>query len=247
MKWARTTAGGKVALQHMRTAIITGASRGIGFSTARLFAAQGWRIINLSRSQLSGFDAHNIRVDLAHPAWENSCKDELLQQLVGSERICLVHNAGRAEGGSVFEATPEALQGTLQINLLTPFRLSQIVRSLLTSGSSVLFVGSTLAEKAVAGYSPYIISKHALVGLMRATCQDLIGTGVHTACICPGFVDTPMLRERCDEVLLGKVRRQIALGRLLDPEEIAQLLWFCAENPAVNGSVLHANLGQVER
>ncbi|HEX2881204.1 MAG TPA: SDR family oxidoreductase [Polyangiaceae bacterium] len=231
----------------MRTAIITGASRGIGFSTARAFADKGWRIINLSRSKLAQFDAHNILVDLASPGWESGCRDQLLDVLGHCERICLVHNAGRAEGGSVFDATPEALQATLQINLLTPFRLSQVVRPALTPGSSILFVGSTLAEKAVAGYSPYIVSKHALVGLMRSTCQDLIGTGIHTACVCPGFVDTPMLRERCDEAWLTKIRRQIAQGRLLDPDEIARLLLFCAENPAVNGSVLHANLGQVER
>lgn len=231
----------------MRTAIITGASRGIGYSTARSFAEQGWRIINLSRSKLSEFGAHNIAVDLASASWETACKEPLLALLNDAERICLVHNAGRALGGSVFEATPEDLQATLQINLLTPFRLSQVARPLLKPGSSILFVGSTLADKAVAGYSPYIISKHALLGLMRSTCQDLIGTGVHTACICPGFVDTPMLRERCDDVVLGKIRKQIALGRLLDPDEIARLLLFCAENPAVNGSVLHANLGQVER
>jgi NAD(P)-dependent dehydrogenase (short-subunit alcohol dehydrogenase family) len=231
----------------MRTAIITGASRGIGFSTARLFAAQGWRIINLSRSKLSEFEAHSIAVDLAAPNWESVCKDSLLGALSGSEQICLVHNAGRAEGGSVFEADPQALQGTLQLNLLAPFRLSQIVRPHLTPGSSVLFVGSTLSEKAISGYSPYIISKHALLGLMRATSQDLIGTGIHTACICPGFVDTPMLRERCDEVVLERIRRQIALRRLVEPDEIARLLLFCANNPAINGAVLHANLGQVER
>jgi NAD(P)-dependent dehydrogenase (short-subunit alcohol dehydrogenase family) len=231
----------------MRTAIITGASRGIGFSTARAFADKGWRIINLSRSKLAQFDAYNIVVDLGDPAWEKTCGEALLGLLGQCERICLVHNAGRAEGGSVFEATPEALQTTLQINLLSPFRLSQVVRPAMTPGSSILFVGSTLAEKAVSGYSPYIISKHALVGLMRSTCQDLIGTGIHTACVCPGFVDTPMLRERCDEALLTKIRRQITQGRLIDPDEIARLLVFCAENPAINGSVLHANLGQVER
>jgi NAD(P)-dependent dehydrogenase (short-subunit alcohol dehydrogenase family) len=231
----------------MRTAIITGATRGIGFSTARLFAGQGWSIINLSRTNLEEFGAQNVSVDLADPTWESSCKDRLLPLLAGADKICLVHNAGRAQGGSVFEATPEALQSTLQINLLTPFRLTQLVRGHLTVGSSVLFVGSTLSEKAIAGYSPYVISKHALVGLMRATCQDLIGSGIHTACVCPGFVDTPMLRERCDETVLERIRKQIALKRLLDADEIAQLIWFCAENPSINGSVLHANLGQVER
>jgi NAD(P)-dependent dehydrogenase (short-subunit alcohol dehydrogenase family) len=138
------------------------------------------------------------------------------------------------------------LEGSLQVNLLAPFRLTQLLRPALVPGSSILFLGSTLSEKAVAGSAPYVVSKHALVGLMRATCQDLQGSGVHTACICPGFVDTPLLRERLDAATLAQIQGQVTFGRLLDPDEIARLLLFCAENPSINGAVLHANLGQVE-
>jgi 3-oxoacyl-[acyl-carrier protein] reductase len=62
-------------------------------------------------------------------------------------------------------------------------------------GSSVLYVGSTLSEKAVPGSFSYVVSKHAQLGMMRATCQDLMGTGIHTAMVCPGFTDTEMLRN----------------------------------------------------
>lgn len=63
-----------------------------------------------------------------------------------------------------------------------------------TQGSSVIFVGSTLSEKAVANRASYVTTKHAVVGLMRSYVQDLFGSGVHTAVVCPGFTDTPMLQ-----------------------------------------------------
>lgn len=230
----------------MQVAVITGASRGIGRATAQRFAAAGWQVINVARTPLAEFAAHNVLADFAEAGWEQRVREPLLSLVSQATRVCVVHNAARSVGGSVFAATSAELEGSLQVNLLAPFRLTQLLRPALVPGSSILFLGSTLSEKAVAGYAPYVVSKHALVGLMRATCQDLKGSGVHTACICPGFVDTPLLRERLDAATLAQIQGQVTFGRLLDPDEIARLLLFCAENPSINGAVLHANLGQVE-
>ena len=60
---------------------------------------------------------------------------------------------------------------------------------------SIIYIGSTLSEKGVANSCSYVTSKHAVVGLMRSTTQDLVGKGIHTACICPGFTDTEMLKN----------------------------------------------------
>ncbi|HTM45866.1 MAG TPA: SDR family oxidoreductase [Polyangiaceae bacterium] len=227
--------------------MISGATRGIGHATAKLFWENGWQILNLARTELAEFSARNLLTDLALPRWEEDIAGKLGGALQGATQVCLVHNAGQALGGSVFDASVADLERSLQVNLLAPFRLTQLVKPYLHAGSSVLFLGSTLSEKAVANYSPYVISKHALIGLMRSTCQDLNGTGVHTACVCPGFVDTPLLRDRCDEATLQRISSWNTMGRLIQAEEIAQLLLFCAQNPAINGSVLHANLGQIER
>ena len=97
------------------------------------------------------------------------------------------------------------------------------------------------------GTFSYIVSKHALVGMMRATCQDLVGRAIHTACICPGFTDTEMLREHVPTDAMDGLRSMSAYGRLINPDEIAQMLHWAAHNPVINGAVLHANLGQVER
>jgi hypothetical protein len=56
-----------------------------------------------------------------------------------------------------------------------------------------------------------------------------------------------MLRARCDEATLKAIASQVTFGRLIEPREIADLIYHCAENPALNGAVLHANLGQIER
>jgi len=115
------------------------------------------------------------------------------------------------------------------------------------SGSAIVYVGSTLSEKAVPDTFTYVVTKHALVGMMRATCQDLAGTGIHTVCVCPGFTDTDMLREHVPAEAIQSVRAISAFDRLVDPAEIAETILWTAGHPVINGSVIHANLGQVER
>ena len=83
--------------------------------------------------------------------------------------------------------------------------------------------------------------------MMRSACQDLAGRDIHTACICPGFTDTEMLRNHIPDEAMESVRAMSAYNRLIDPDEIAEALFWAASNPVINGAVLHANLGQVER
>jgi len=115
-------------------------------------------------------------------------------------------------------------------------------------GSAIIYIGSTLSEKAVAGSFSYVTSKHAIVGMMRATCQDLAGQQIHTTCICPGFTDTEMLREHVghEQNILAEIGAASTFGRLIEPVEIAQMILFAAKSPVINGAVIHGNLGQIE-
>ena len=136
----------------------------------------------------------------------------------------------------------------LALNVTAPQRLNRIFLPVMPAGSAILYVGSTLSEKAVANSFTYVTSKHAMLGMMRATCQDLAGLKIHTACICPGFTNTEMLRAHVgqDPAILQSIAGGSAFGRLIEPTEIADLLFFSAENPIINGAVLHGNLGQIE-
>ena len=125
--------------------------------------------------------------------------------------------------------------------------LNRLLLPHMTEGSSILYVGSTLGEKAVPGSFSYVVSNHASIGMMRASCQDLAGTGVHTACINPGFTDTEMLRDHIPDDVMPDIAQMSAFGRLIEPAEIGKTLLFAAQNPVINGSVINANLGQIER
>lgn len=229
--------------------IITGGSKGIGLATARRFAEQGYHVINLSRSPIPLDGATQISVDISDPDWVETCCADMLKMLKGAEQIALVHNAGFLKGGRMQDVPAEELARAMQINVIAAVQLNHLVLPAMRTGSSIIYVGSTLGEKAVPGSCSYVTSKHAVVGLMRSTCQDLVGSGIHTACVCPGFTDTEMLRQHVgdDGDVLDSIASGVAFNRLIEPGEIAETLYFCATNPVINGAVIHANLGQIER
>ena len=232
----------------MKRAIITGASQGIGKATAALMVEAGYEVINLSRQRSALSGVEDISVDLAAALTQNTLPD-LLRPLLRSPAVTvLVHNAFRHEHDSVSDLTDADFAAILNLNLRAPNALNRLLIPTMQRGSSILYIGSTLSEKAVAGAFSYVITKHALVGMMRATTQDLVGRGIHSACICPGFTDTPMLRQHLgtDVDVLAKVSGRSAESRLIEPEEIARTVRFAAEQPVVNGAVIHANLGQIE-
>lgn len=234
--------------------VITGASRGIGKATAAMFAANGYDVINISRSALELPDqlevsVSNLAIDLSNFNWSNEQGDALKDLIVEPRKIVLVHNAALHYSDSLQTVAADEFQQSLQVNVVAPTQLNQLLMPLMTSGSSVLYLGSTLSEKAVPGACSYVTSKHAVVGLMRATCQDTAGSGIHTACVCPGFTDTEMLRGHIgnDQAVVDEITSNVAFGRLIETEEIATTLYFCANNAVINGTILHANLGQIER
>ncbi len=232
----------------MNALIITGASRGIGFATAQHFAAQGFTVFNLSRTPTRAENIRNIALDLGADNWQQVIISELLPALQGATRIVLVHNAAANIHDSLRDFSAVNFRHTLEVNVVAPAQLSHMLLPQMRAGSSIIYIGSTLGEMAVPNSCAYVTSKHALIGLMRSTCQDLAGTGIHTACICPGFTDTEMLRAHVgdSEEILQAIAAGVTQKRLIQPEEIARTVSFCAENPVINGAVIHANLGQIQ-
>jgi len=233
----------------MKTLVITGGSKGIGLATARLFAAEGYRVVNISRSPIPLAGAVQLDIDIAQSDWAARQGEAVCAAVAGSATIALVHNAGLLTKDSVASVEAAALHRSLQVNVVACVQLDQLLLPVMGAGSAIVYVGSTLGEKAVAGSCAYVVSKHALIGLMRATCQDLAGRGIHTACVCPGFTDTEMLRAHVGHAsdVLEALAGGVTFGRLIEPEEIARTIRFCAQNAVINGAVIHANLGQVER
>ncbi len=231
----------------MKTLLITGASAGIGLHTARLFLEQGFAVINLSRRPCPLDKVTHVSCDLAQPDFIDGIAHTLRPLLERATQTVLIHNASKLTNDSSLDTPSSNLRAILEVNLVAPNSLNGFVIPFLRPGSCILIVASTLAEKAVPGSFTYVTSKHAQIGMMRSLTQDLAGRGIHTAAICPGFTDTEMLREHVPAEAMDSVRRMSAFERLINPDEIATTLLFAAQNPVLNGAVLHANLGQVER
>ena len=232
----------------MKTAIISGASVGIGAAAAARFVAAGYRVFNLSRRTCPVADVTSIPCDLSDADAIAGAVETLLPVAAESDSIALVHNACQMLKDSTRDCPDENLGAALQTNVIAANTLNRALLPHMGAGSSVLYIGSTLSEKAVPGSFSYVVSKHAVVGMMRATCQDLMGSGIHTACICPGFTDTEMLRTHLgnDQSVVDSIASLNSFNRLIDPDEIASLICWAHDNPVINGSVLHAHLGQKE-
>ena len=232
----------------MKTAVITGASVGIGKATADAFLEDGYSVFNLSRRQCPSAGVENITCDLSSEDDIAASCERLAAAVRDSSSVALVHNASQMLKDSATECDSAALRAVLETNVVAINSINQRLLPVMPAGSSVIYVGSTLSEKAVAWSFSYVVSKHAQMGMMRATCQDMMGSGVHTALVCPGFTDTEMLRTHLgeDPEVAALIAGMNSFNRLIEPEEIAGLIHWAHHNPVINGAVLHANLGQKE-
>ena len=227
--------------------VITGASAGIGTATAELFQKNGFDVVNLSRRPCPLSGVKNIACDLSQPDFIPAIQGELSDALEGSKQIALIHNAALLINDNIASTDSAQLRRVLEINIVAASSLNQLLIPRMGEGSSVIYVGSTLGEKAVPNSFTYATSKHAVIGMMRATCQDLAGSGIHTACINPGFTNTEMLRDHVPADVMPQIAAMSAFERLIEPEEIATALLFAVQNPVINGAAINANLGQIER
>lgn len=225
--------------------IITGASKGIGFATANKFVSEGHEVINLSRTNCELEGVTNFNVDLGGKENLQHALDAKIKPAIKQHNlpVSLVHNACYYENDTYETLEYDRFLDVLKVNILAVQLLNQNIIPIMQTSSSILYVGSTLSEKASRTCLSYTTSKHAMAGIMKATAQDLAGKNISSTMICPGFTNTEMLREHL-QGNLDFAKKKALFGRLVEPEEIAELIYFCSNNPSVNGSVIHANLGE---
>ncbi|WP_221893058.1 SDR family oxidoreductase [Parasphingopyxis marina] len=219
--------------------VVTGGSRGIGLATAERFAVDGYDIVNISRTPTPMEGATQIEADLIDPNWADAARDVIAKALAGADSICLVHNSALQVPGEVSQVDIEGFRNSCEINVVAPAILNLMVLPAMGRGSSIIYIGSTMSKRATRGLTSYIATKHAVVGLMKATAQDLGGTGIHTACVCPGFTNTEMLQKYGGEAM-AHLASKVHENRLIEPAEIAETIFFAANNPVLNGSVVEA-------
>ncbi len=194
--------------QAPRTALVTGANRGIGFEIARQLARRGLHVIVASRTLTrgraavklmaeEGLAAESVRLDVTDPAQVKGVARDLRDRLGGLD--VLVNNAGvllDPRGGRFLDSRPATYERTLATNLLGPLLLAQAIVPLMIErgyGRIVnLSSGLGQLEEMGSGTPSYRISKAALNALTRIVAADTRGTGVLVNSMCPGWVRTEM-------------------------------------------------------
>jgi NAD(P)-dependent dehydrogenase (short-subunit alcohol dehydrogenase family) len=228
-----------------RTALVTGASRGIGRAIAERLARDGAIIVAAARSKdaleslvasLPGAGHRAVTMDVADAASIERALDE-----VGPIDL-LVSNAGIAESKPYDRTDDATFLRLFEVNALATARLARrLVPGMVARGfGRVVVVASNAGLSGYSYTSAYCASKHAVVGWMRAVAHELARTPVTVNAVCPGWVDTDMA---------GDAVSRIAQNRMITPGEVAHLVaTLCHEDArGVHGQALVLDGGQLMR
>lgn len=219
-----------------RTAVVTGASRGIGLAIARALGAKGWRIAMLARSSgplgeaaaAIGHDALPLPCDVRDERAVHDVADRVRNEF-GRPPDVLVNSAGIFAIAPVRTTEPEAFEQAIDANLVAPFRLIRaFLPAMLERGSGhVVSIGSIADHVAYPGNGGYAASKFGLRGLHEVLRAELAGTGVRSTLVSPGPVDTAMWDEVDPDSRPGFTPR----ARMLQPDAVAAAVLFAIGQP----------------
>lgn len=231
-----------------RTALVTGAARGIGAAIVTQLVADGLRVVALDRDWPTG--SPEFRADPAVTRCRVDVSDlSALQEVVaGLERLdVLVNNAGISRRAALEDLDETTWDAVHTINLRAPVALTREVLPLLGRGACVVNVSSLRATRGFAGDAAYIAAKGGLDAVTRALAVELGPRGVRVNAVAPGAIETELNAEiLADPDHRQRVMSRIPLGRLGLAAEVAAATSFLASPAAafVTGAVLAVDGGQ---
>jgi NAD(P)-dependent dehydrogenase (short-subunit alcohol dehydrogenase family) len=237
-----------------KTALVTGASTGIGFATARRFVAEGARVFITGRrkdvlvaaAEQLGERAIPVVGDVSDPSDRDRLFDEVSANGAGLDVVFA--NAGLGELATIDDLTPKALDYVFGVNVGGTVFTVQKALPLLNEGASIVVTGSSSAYRGTPGFGVYSATKAALRQFVRVWAAELAPRGVRVNIVIPGPTDTPGLRGIGQEEFLQSAAASTALGRLGDPDEVAAAVLFLstAQSSFMTGSELFADGGEVQ-
>jgi 3-oxoacyl-[acyl-carrier protein] reductase len=235
-----------------KTALVTGASGGIGAAIARGLHSQGATVV-LSGTRMDpltalaaelGERAHVAPADLRDPA----APDALVAaaEAAAGPLDILVNNAGFTKDMLALRMKDEDWQAVLDVDLTAPFRLARAaLRGMLRRRSGrIIGISSIVGSTGNPGQANYAAAKAGLEGMTKALAQEVGSRGITVNIVAPGFIDTPMTDVLSPEQK-AKLSERIPLGRLGQPADIAAAVVYLASAEAgwVTGATLHVNGG----
>jgi len=219
-----------------RTAVITGASRGIGAAVARRLAASGVRVALLARGESAlrslarelGRDAVPVPCDVRDSAATARAIALITDVMDGGPEI-VVNNAGAFFIASVDETSADAFRDMIEVNLTAPFSfMRSFLPAMRARGRGHVVTIGSIADRAVfPGNAAYAASKHGLRALHEVLRAELRGTGVRASLVSPGPVDTELWNEIDPDNQPGFTPR----AQMLSPDDVADAVLYLLEAP----------------
>ncbi len=249
--------------QQQRVAFVTGASRGIGEGIARALAQAGYRVACAARSKdaisalAEEIGGLAVPLDLTETDAISEAID-IVESTLGPIDV-LVSNAGVAMSAPLERTSDADWDSTIAVNLTAGFLLTRrVVPGMVERGAGrVIYLASNAGLSGYAYTSAYCASKHGVIGLMRALAIENARTGVTFNAVCPGFVETDIVRETIEKIqattgrdaeaarrALEKMNPQ---GRLIQVDEVVHAVMALVDEGArgINGQAITIDGGQV--
>lgn len=228
-----------------KTAVVTGASRGIGRATAAHFAREGADVICISRpgSETLGevedeFGGIPVGVDVADEEAPERVA-EIARDHGGID--VLVHNAGTSPGNVLTRLSRETWETTMEVNIQGPIRITEhlLEEGLISEGGRILCTTSVNATSGAVALGHYAASKAGLIGFVEHAAETLAEQGMTVNAVAPGFVETKMT-DQVPEMMREAARRLNALSQPGHPEDVANVMTFLARSSAqgINGQLI---------
>jgi NAD(P)-dependent dehydrogenase (short-subunit alcohol dehydrogenase family) len=239
-----------------KTALVTGASRGIGRASALALAKQGAQVLVhygraadeaesvVAEIRKTGGRAEALSADLAKPdAPHKLAKD--VRAIVGERLDILVANAGISKAAKIEDTTIEDFDNLFAVNVRAPFFLVQQLLPILGQGGSVIFVSSVVAHAVVGQLYAYAATKGAIDTMVKYFAATLGERGIRVNAVAPGVVDTDMSSFTKTEAGRNAALSLQALKRIAGPNDIAGVIAFLASEEArwIAGDIVRVDGG----
>ncbi|HXZ07703.1 MAG TPA: SDR family oxidoreductase, partial [Paraburkholderia sp.] len=226
-----------------KTALVTGASRGIGRASALALARAGAQVLVhysngereaqavVAEIRAAGGHAEKVAADLRHPAGPHTLARRV-RAIIGARLDILVANAGIASATRIEETTVEDFDNLFAVNVRAPFFLVQQLMPVMCKGSSIVLLSSLAAHASVDTLSAYAATKGAIDTLVRRFAAALGAKGVRVNGVAPGVVDTDMSSFARTDAGRDFTLAMQALKRVAQPDDIGSAVAFLASDAA---------------
>lgn len=198
----------------MNTVLVTGGSRGIGKAIVQKYEQEGYRVIAPCRRECDLADAKSVE------KFVRSNQDEHID--------IIINNAGVNDINLIDEIKDEELEQMMQVNLISPIRLIRgfVGNMKKNNFGRIVNIGSIWAVVSKGGRTVYSATKYGIHGVTKTLAVELAPYNILVNTVCPGFTLTDLTRKNNDAEAIAKISHEIPIGRMAEPEEIANVVYF---------------------